>query len=88
MASKDNYPAMAGEINKLIAACLDIQTTELYSDNPENHEDLGVTEEDARNVVKFYKADSSLLTGMVISKPREQGRGAYVRQVNCGHGKW
>jgi hypothetical protein len=59
VASKDNYPALVREINKLITTCLDIQTAELYTDNPANHKDLGVTEEDARIVVRFYKADSS-----------------------------
>ncbi len=81
VTSKDNYPAKTDEINKLISSCLDIQTTELYSENPANFKDLGVDEESARNVVKFYKADSSLLTGVVISQPKEQGRGTYVRQV-------
>jgi len=81
VTSKDNYPAKTDEINKLISSCLDIQTTELYSDNPANFKDLGVDEETARNVVKFYKADSSLLTGVVISQPKEQGRGTYVRQI-------
>ncbi|MHC4572143.1 MAG: DUF4340 domain-containing protein, partial [Planctomycetota bacterium] len=31
------------------------------------------------SVVKFLKPDSSLLTGVVIGKNREQGRGSYVR---------
>jgi hypothetical protein len=62
---------------------LDIQASELYTDNPANHKDLGVTEEDAKIVVKFYKADSSLLTGVVIGKPAGQGRmGGYVRLVS------
>ncbi|UCF42937.1 MAG: DUF4340 domain-containing protein [Planctomycetota bacterium] len=76
---KDNYPADASQINELITSCLDIKTDELYTDDPENHKALGVTEDDARSAVKFFKPDSSLLTGVVIGKPKQQGRGTYVR---------
>jgi hypothetical protein len=79
VADKGNYPATASEINELITSCLDIRTAELYTSDKANHKDLGVTEEDARSVVKFLKPDSSLLTGVVIGKNREQGRGSYVR---------
>jgi len=89
VASKDNYPALTSEINKLITTCLDIQTAELYTDNPANYKDLGVTEEDAHLVVKFYKADSSgstgspqtLLTGVIIGKQKEKGQVGYIRRV-------
>ena len=82
IANLDNYPALTSEINKLITNCLDIQTSELYTDNPENHKDLGVTEDKATILVKFYKADSSLLTGIIIGKQKVQGQGiAYVRRV-------
>jgi hypothetical protein len=79
VVNKDNYPADASRINELITARLGIQTTELYTDDKANHKDLGVTEEDARSVVKFFKQDLSPITGVVIGKDREQGRGAYVR---------
>jgi len=77
----DNYPALSEEINKLISACLDIQTTELYTDDAANHKDLGVTEQDARALVKFFTADSNLITGVVVGKLKGQGRGTYVRQL-------
>ena len=80
VAGKDNYPALAGEINKLITTCLDIRTNELVTDNPANYKDLGATEDDARIVVKFFKADSNLLTGVIIGKPK--GQGSYVRQMS------
>jgi len=101
VANKDNYPAIAGEINKLISTCLDIQTSELYTDNPANHKDLGVTEADATVLVKFFKADSSgstpdnsvrgqagapqsMLTGVVIGRPRSEARSGvgYVRRAD------
>jgi len=84
VADKDNYPAKTGEINDLISKCLEIQTSEVVTDNPENHEDLEVTEEKARSVVKFMKADpnSSLLTGVVIGKTKELGQGSYVRMLS------
>lgn len=81
IAEKDDYPALAGEITELLASCLDIQTTELYTEDKANHKDLGLTEEDARSVVKFFGPDSSLITGVVIGKASEQGRGTYVRLV-------
>ncbi|UCC22934.1 MAG: DUF4340 domain-containing protein [Planctomycetota bacterium] len=79
VADKDNYPADAGQINELITSCLDIKTDELYTDDPANHQALGVTEDDARSAVKFFKPDSSLLIGVIIGKFKEQGRGTYVR---------
>jgi len=82
IVEKDNYPAPNSEINNTITACLDIQTAELYTDDPENHEDLGVTEEKAQIVVKFYRADSSLLTGVIIGDTKQTGQGTYVRLLN------
>lgn len=84
VVNKDNYPAKTSEINSLIAKCLDIQTSEFVTDNPANHEDLEVTEEKARSVVKFMKADpnSSLLTGVIIGKTEELGQGSYVRLLS------
>ncbi|MFH1370305.1 MAG: DUF4340 domain-containing protein [Planctomycetota bacterium] len=82
VANKDNYPAMASEINKLITTCLDIKTAELYTDNPKNYKDLGVTEKDASNIVKFFAADSNLITGVIIGKQKQRTEGiAYVRRA-------
>jgi hypothetical protein len=83
VASRDNYPALVSEINKLITTCVDIKTSEMYTDNPANHKELGVTEEDARHLVKFFKADATLLTGVVIGNPRGKGQdGGYVRRID------
>ncbi len=81
VADKDNYPAKTSEINDLITKCLDIRTTELYTDDPANHKDLGITEADARYVVRFLKDDSSVMTGVVVGKAKQQGTGTYVRLV-------
>jgi len=84
VVDKDNYPAKTSEINSLISKCLEIQRSEFVTDNPANHEDLEVTEEKARSVVKFMKDDpnSSLLTGVVIGKNKELGQGSYVRMLS------
>jgi hypothetical protein len=83
VANLDNYPAMTSEINKLITACLDIQTSSLVTDNPDNHKALGVTEENARILVKFYKADSSLLTGIILGRQKQEGQGlGYIRRAD------
>jgi hypothetical protein len=79
VANAANYPADPKQLNDLITKCLDIKTTERYTDNPKNHEDLEVTEEKAHHVIKFFKADGSLLTGVVVGKSVEAGQGAYVR---------
>ena len=77
--NKDNYPAETKQINDLITKCLDIQTSQFITDNPQNHEPLGVTEKDAGSVVKFFKTDESLLTGVIIGKTKEESQGSYVR---------
>jgi hypothetical protein len=84
VVNKDNYPAKTSEINSLISKCLEIQTSQFVTDNPANHEDLEITEEKARSVVKFMKADpnSPLLTGVIIGKTKELGQGNYVRMLS------
>ncbi|MHC4453437.1 MAG: DUF4340 domain-containing protein, partial [Planctomycetota bacterium] len=58
-----------------------IKVEELFTDNPSNHKDLGVMEEDASSVIKFLKPDSDLLVGVIIGKSKDQGRGAFVRMI-------
>jgi hypothetical protein len=84
VVEKDNYPAKTSEINSLISKCLEVQTSELVTDNPANHEDLEVTEDKARSEVKFMTADpnSSLLTGIIVGKTKELGQGSYVRLLS------
>jgi hypothetical protein len=79
VVNKNNYPAKASEINNLITKSLEIQTSQFVTDNAANHEDLGLTEEKAKSLVKFFKPDSSLLTGVVAGKAKELGQGTYVR---------
>jgi hypothetical protein len=79
VVNKDNYPTDAKQINNLLTKCMEIRTSGLYTDNPANHEDLGVTEQKARSAVKFLKPDSSVLTGVIVGKDRELGEGSYVR---------
>jgi len=84
VASKENYPAKTSEVNSLISKCLEIKTNELITDDSKNHEDLEVTEDKARTVVKFMTSDpnSELLAGVVVGKTEELGRGAYVRLLS------
>jgi len=79
VVNKDNYPAKVSEINNLITKSLDIQTSQFVTDKAANHEDLGLTEEEANTVVKFFKPDSSLITGVIAGKAKELGQGTYVR---------
>ncbi|MHC4545388.1 MAG: DUF4340 domain-containing protein [Planctomycetota bacterium] len=84
IANKDNYPAVTSNISELITSCLDIKTAELYTDESAYHEDLEVTEEKARSVVKFMtpEPNSTVLAGVVVGKSRELGEGTYVRLVS------
>lgn len=80
---KSSYPASAKQVSDLITKCYDIETTELYSSSPKNHEDLGVTLEKARTVIQFKKADGQLITGVVIGESGSEGAsGNYVRRID------
>jgi len=70
----------AKKVNELITTLLDIKTTEgkYYTNNPANHKDLGVTEADSQKFVKFTKKDGSLITGIIIGKQKQQGKGTFV----------
>ena len=84
VANKDNYPAKTSEINNLLSKCLEIKTQEFVTDNPANHEDLEVTEDKARSVVKFMtpEPNSVVLAGVAAGKTEELGRGTYVRLLS------
>jgi len=80
MENKGGYPVKTGEINELVNTCIDIQTSQLYTDDASNHADLGVVEDSARTVVKFLKADGSLLTGLIVGTTKNDGSGTYIRR--------
>jgi hypothetical protein len=82
VTNKSDYPADTKQINDLITKVLDIQTTDFYTGNPKNQEDLGITEKKARAVVKFFKDDGALLTGVVVGASQDEGSGTYVRLVD------
>lgn len=82
IAEMDGYTAMGSKVNEIINICMDIKVGELYTADKDNHKDLGVIEEAATTVVKFYSADSTLLTGVVIGKNKENSRDAFVRKLD------
>jgi hypothetical protein len=77
-----NYPADVKQINDLVTHSLDIKTVDLYTRDAANHQDLEVSEEKPKGAVKFFKADGSLLAGIVIGKTRESDQGTYVREAS------
>lgn len=81
VANKANYPADAEQINDLLTKCFDLKTKELVTKKAKNFEALEVTEDTAQSVVKFFKADGSLLTGILVGTSPESG-GAYVRRAD------
>jgi hypothetical protein len=65
----------------------DLRVSELVTDDPENHEDLHVTEENAENLIKFFDRNDALITGVVVGSRHvvEGGTGAsqtYVRLLS------
>ena len=79
VVNKDNYPAETEKVNDLITDCLEIQVTQMVTDNPANHADLGVTEDKAQKVITFLKPDGSSLFGIVVGNTREKSQSTYVR---------
>ncbi len=82
VTNKDNYPALINEINGLVAEILDIKTVDLITDDPKNHTDLGVSEDNARYIVKFLDKDAKPIkgfSGIIISESDPEKQGVYVR---------
>ena len=79
VVNKENYPADPKLINGLIAKCLDVKRTRLYTSSARNHEDLEVTDDTAQGLVRFFRGDGTLLTGIVVGKSPDTGVGAFVR---------
>ncbi len=82
VTNKDNYPALVNEINGLVAEILDIKTVDLVTDDPKNHTDLGVSEENARYIVKFLDNEAKPIVGfggIIISESDPEKQGVYVR---------
>ncbi|MGB8226863.1 MAG: hypothetical protein WCE45_08395, partial [Sedimentisphaerales bacterium] len=77
VANKSFYPASNKAINDLLAACLDIRIVELYTQEKTNYKDLGVSEEDAKDIVKFLDSNGKIITGVIIGNPRQEGDMAY-----------
>ena len=82
VASKSFYPASNKAVNDLIASCLDIRTVELYTEDKANYKDLGVTEEDAKDIVKFLGSDGKIITGVIVGNSREKDGMTYARLIN------
>lgn len=82
VTNKDNYPALINEINGLVAEILDIKTVDLVTDDPTNHTDLGVSEDNARYIVKFLDKNGKPIEGfggIIISESDPEKQGVYVR---------
>ena len=79
---KNGYPARASKINSLISDVLDIKTIEMFTDSSSNHADLGVTEDGASYVVKFFKPDGSDLAGVIVGRDKEKGQGMFIRRTS------
>lgn len=81
VANKGNYLADVTKINDLISSCLDIRIREKVTDNPDNHADLGLTDETARYRVVFLDDESEEIVGLVVSDSDEKGN-AFARLLS------
>ncbi|MBN2210907.1 MAG: DUF4340 domain-containing protein [Sedimentisphaerales bacterium] len=79
IVEKSNYPAKLDAIEKLFNDCMGIKIGDLITDNPANHADLGVTEDKAKTVVRFYDKTDALITGLIIGNSAEDRPGTYIR---------
>jgi hypothetical protein len=81
VANKSMYPAANTAINDLLAACLDVKTVEIYTKDKANHKDLGVSEENARSIVKFLDSKGAAITGLIVGNSRDNGM-CYARLIS------
>ncbi len=80
VVNKDNYPADTSRINDLISKCMELEvSSQIVTNNQANYKDLGVSEESAQLIVKFLKADSQEIVGLIVGNTKENGNGAYIR---------
>jgi hypothetical protein len=75
------YPAKMSEINNLITKSIDIKVGKVYTSDPDNFDDLGVSEENAKTIVRFKGADDKLITGVAVSEYKD-GK-SYVRRIDA-----
>jgi hypothetical protein len=64
-----------------LAACLDVKTVELYTKDKANHKDLGVSEENAKSIVKFLDSKGAAITGLIVGDSKENGM-CYARLIS------
>ncbi len=81
--SKNNYPAVYAEVNKLLVNCLDIKISEFVTANPDNYIDLQVADSNADRSIKFFGQDGKLITGVIIGKRDQQSGRTYVRTISA-----
>lgn len=80
VTEKGDYTAQTSKINKLFTDVLDIQVKEPVTSDTANHADLQVSEDKAKNVVKFLGKDGKVITGIIIGKRGDNGD-CFVRMV-------
>ncbi len=82
VGNRSDYPAQTGEVNNLIASCLDLQPAELVTENEANHADLGVTEDKVRYGVTFFDQEAKEITGFLLSDRDAETGNTYARVLN------
>ena len=76
--SLSGYPVKISELNNLITKCLDVKIGAKYTDNVSNFDDLEISDEKAKYIVKFLNAEDKVLTGIIVGANKNSGN--YVRK--------
>lgn len=82
VSDKDDYPADASKINQLLNQCLDVRTVEKITSNPDNHADLGVTEDTAQHVIAFLNSEAAPIVTLVFSESNPETNTAHARLLS------
>jgi parvulin-like peptidyl-prolyl isomerase len=79
---RENYRADPEAVNRLLIKCLDITVGKKVTDDPANHQKLGVAEEEPESAtVTLYDADGQEIVGIVVGANRDKQQGVYVRKA-------
>jgi len=80
----DGYPANTKMVENLLSQCARIKGIALDPNDSNSVEVMGVTDDSARSVVKFYDRDMKLIQGLAIGNVSNKQRGRYVRLETDG----
>jgi len=83
VTEKNNYPADTRKINELYTKVLDIKVENFITNKKANYKELGVSDDSKDATIISFKDDKGkLISGLIVGKTSDNGRGNYVRLMN------